>query len=336
MGQKIRYFVDSQNRLSGWEVDSKGRIKGPRKVYPGEWKVEDGALAYRLREQGIPAQGRDIRFSGHWSLVQDHRLRFELDGHGEGQTGDVLTLTGAVLTAKENEIGFSVVVQEDPRRSSVRLLRLFGSWKADAQNRLVFVVEREEKRKNSLVFQGTWEIGKYHQIVYRYKTFDRVRRRRRVEQSFSLEGRWEISDRHHLTYRLGKSGDSSLQFRAAIQSPIILAKTGEIRYQLGIGADTKKPRILTLFGKWKLSRKLDAAFEMEYERGRREVLQFESDYHLNRDQTVTFTLKNDRGKDLGFAVTFTQDLLKKSGQAFLRLRRQDKEAAVEGGVSMPF
>jgi len=336
---KIRYFVDSRNRLNAWRVDSRGRMVGPKRVYEGGWGITgDQHLTYRLKEKGIPVQEQEVNFSGRWSLTPDHQLRLTLDRKETGRVGDELSLAGAIVIAEKDEIGFAVTTKNEDGISKTRVLRLSGKWRADEKNRLLFGVERANGKHDPLVFQGAWEIGKYHEIIYRYETREGVKGKR-VQQSFALLGRWEITDRRHLVYRLDKRGKSILQFRVSIETPTLRAKKGEIRFQLGAGRTFSRKTDrdpIVLFGKWKLSRNLSVGFEIEYENGRRQTIQFDTDYHLNSDKSVSFSLKDTEGEKLGLAVTFTKDLLAKSGQAFLRLRRHGKEAAVEGGISIPF
>ncbi len=254
---RIRYTVDSQNRLYSWLTDSRGRLRGSKRISEGEWRVENNeSLVYRLREKGIPPHQRDIYFSGIWSLTTNHQLRLTLDRKETGRASDELTLAGAIVIAEKDEIGFAVTTKNEDGVSKVRVLRLSGKWQADEENRLLFLVERASGKHDPLAFQGAWEIGRYHEIIYRYETWESVKGKR-VRQSFALLGRWEITDRRHLVYRLDKRGKSILQFRVSIETATLRAKKGEIRFQLGAGKTFSRKtdrNPFVLFGKWKLSK----------------------------------------------------------------------------------
>ncbi|MGH7890519.1 MAG: hypothetical protein ACRENF_08220, partial [Thermodesulfobacteriota bacterium] len=132
------------------------------------------------------------------------------------------------------------------------------------------------------------------------------------------------------------SGDSNsaFRFRGAFQTKSIIAKKGEIRYQAGVEIGGKqKIQTIALFGKWKLSRSLELAFEIEYEDGQRKAITFGGEYHLDGGRQIIVNLKSKEGDPLGIEVILTKDIFGKDGQAFLRLAKSLEESRVEAGVN---
>jgi len=205
-----------------------------------------------------------------------------------------------------------------------RLLSLRGRWQADSRNRLNFLVERSKGQEDRLVFQGGWELDEADEISYRYQP---------NLQTLRFQGQWDLSDSTRLTYVLDESSDSTFRFRGAFQTPSVLAKEGELRYQIGLEVEGKKRfNVVTLFGKWKLSRDLALDFELATGGASSRTIHFGATYQVDSDDALSAQLTTREGKPLGVEVILTRDFLKGQGQAFMRLVKSLEETAVEGGV----
>ena len=260
------------------------------------------------------------RVDGAWELTPRHQVRYRRRGAEETAvvTADLVAAEPAGLTIQitQSQLDGDVVG---------RTVTLRGRWQADARNRLTFVVERGRGRSEILTFTGGWQIGPQHELRYR------------VEQggtrTLTFAGYWDVDAKRRLTYVLDAGADSTFRFRGAFQTASILAKSGELRYQLGVEATRgRRSQTIALFGTWKVSRDLRVTFEIPYADGRTRAITFEAAYALGAGRTVTATLTSRAGDPLGIEVVFTQAFLKGDGEAFVRLRRSLEETAVEGGV----
>ena len=274
---------------------------------------------------------------GRWSLTPNHDLALTLDER-IGRSGESLTLVGKIISVDAGELVFAVRTRTEEGAEAIRLVKLSGSWRADPENRLTFAVSKGGDEEDLLTFQGAWEVGDHHEILYRYQKRD-LATKEKTEEVLAFRGTWEIRENEALTYALTLSGDSRFDFRAALQSPSLIGKKNEIRYQIGIGLSGAKDftvRKITLFGKWKLSRDLSLSFEMAYGDGARRAVLFGTTYHVNEEDEIIFALKSLEGKNLGIEVTFTRAFFKGEGKAFLQFYKDAVESRIEGGVRIPF
>jgi len=253
---------------------------------------------------------------GTWQLTERHQLQYRRRGGSQEivLTGDLMAAEPTALVAMFRE------VSEDGDVTT-RLLSLRGRWQADSRNRLNFLVEREQGRNDRLVLQGGWELNEANEILYRYQP---------DLQTLRFQGHWDLGDSKWLTYVLDESSDSTFRFRGTFQTPSVLAKEGQIRYQVGVEVEGKKRfNVVTLFGAWKLSRDLALDFEMALGGVSSQTIRFGAAYEIDSEDTVSARLTTREGQPLGLEVIFTRDVMK--GQAFVRLVKSLEETAVEGG-----
>jgi len=273
---------------------------------------------------------------GKWSLTPNHDLKLSLRQAKNQPFRDTITLQGKVISVDANELVFAARTRTEEELDSIRLVKLGGVWRADDQNRLTFLVKKG-KEEDPLTFEGGWELGERHEILYRYQKRD-LSTGVKTEELLSFRGVWDIDEKDHLTYRLDLDGKSRFDFQATLQSPSLLEKKGEIRYQVGIRLSGQKTllREVILFGKWKVSKDFSLSFEVAYDEGRRHAIFFNTTYRLNEKNELIFSLKDQKGKGLGVEVTFTQSFFEEEGKAFLRLYKDAVESRLEGGVRVPF
>ena len=273
---------------------------------------------------------------GKWSLTSNHDLKLFLRRSKSEPFRENITLQGKLISVDAGELVFAAHGMTEEGRSETRLLKLEGIWRADDQNRLTFQLKKGDPEA-PLTFQGAWEIGEYHELLYRYQKKDPLTSEKK-EELLSFRGAWEIREKDYLTYLLGLDGKSRFDFQAALQSPSLLGKKGEIRYQIGIRLSGRRTllREVVLFGKWKVSKDFSLSFEVEYEERRRHAIFFSTSYRLGERNELIFSLKDERGRGLGIEVTFTRSFFEGEGKAFLRLYKDAVESRIEGGVRIPF
>ena len=288
-----------------------------------------------MRERFVFPSRQEMRL-GQWSLTPNHELKLLLRREKNQPFRESVTVQGKMISVDAGELVFAAHGMTEEGRTETRLVKLEGVWRADDENRLTFQVKKQEPEA-PLTFQGAWEIGKHHELLYRYQKKDPLTGAKK-EESLSFRGAWEIHEKDHLTYTLDVDGKSRFDFQASLQSPNLLAKKGEIRYQVGIRLKGQKTllRDVALFGKWKVSNDFSLSFEVEYDEGRRRAISFKTSNRVGEKNELIFALKDQRGNGLGVEVTFTRDFFEGDGKAFLRLYQDAVESRIEGGVQVPF
>ncbi len=267
------------------------------------------------------------RIDGVWKLTPRHELRYLRRGREEE-----VVLTGDLVAAEETGLVIRVEERFEDGGFASRTLTLRGRWEADAMNRLNFLVERRSRRRDRLTFSGGWEIGGNNELLYRFEQIHLKTKERRTH-TLTFRGAWDLDGERRLMYWLDRDSDSGFRFRGSFQTPAVLAKEGAIRYQVGVEVQgRRRPQTITLFGKWKLSRKLSLDFEIPYADETIRPITFGATYSVNPQNAIEARLTTPGGKPLGLEVIFSREFLKDSGEAFVRLRRSLEESAVEGGV----
>jgi len=268
---------------------------------------------------------------GRWEITPDHEIQYKKIGKDEE-----IKVRGSLVAAEPDALVIGVTKRQTDQTVVTSIYKLAGAWRLDPRNRIVFEVEREDGKKDTLTFKGAWHVGKSNQLIYTYEQTDLKRKRtplRKITRELVFTGFWDISEENRLTYWLGADSDSAFRFRGAFQTKSVLAKKGEIRYQVGVEVVGKhKIQTIALFGKWKVSRNLDLSFEIETADGRKRSINFGGEYAINSDTRIAVNLKNQKGEPLGIEVILTKDIFGKDGQAFMRLQRSLEESRVEAGM----
>ena len=96
----------------------------------------------------------------------------------------------------------------------------------------------------------------------------------------------------------------------------------------------RRARTVTLFGKWKFSRRLELSFEVPDSGGRVRGIAFGAELGLDDKGNIACRLRTREGESLGLEVLFTRSFSKGDGELFARLRRSAEETAVEGGIRL--
>lgn len=279
----------------------------------------------RLNE--LIKDGKTVR--GRWRVGKDQVVSYEaLDPR------ETISFKGSLLAAEPEGLVLSVEETREDQKSLLSTVRLSGRWSADAKNRPSFEVEKTNGQRDTLTFKGVWGLNGSNQLVYTHEV-TRLKTKTRLRREIVFQGFWDISQKNRLSYLVGGDEGSALRFRGSFQTKSILAKKGEIRYQLGAEASGDgRPQVLTLFGKWKMSDRWGLSFEMEYEKGAKRAIVFGADSKLGPKDSVEVTLKDRQGEPLGVQVLFTRELLGKDGEAFLRFLRSPEESRAEAGMRL--
>jgi hypothetical protein len=264
---------------------------------------------------------------GRWVLTPDHEIRYQSKNKEEQ-----FRFKGAVVAAEPEALVLSVTSEQIDQNEAGRIVKLAGKWKVNAKNQIQFEVEKESGKNDILTFKGAWRVNQNNEIAYAYRK-KALKSKKHLVQELVFDGFWDFSEKNRLIYRLSADSKSAFDFRGAFQTKSILAKTGELRYQIGVEIHGKpKTREIVLFGKWKLSRELELSFEVERQDGRPQAIVFGGEFSIGKDRRIAIGLRNRHGKPFGTEVVFTKDFFGKDGQVFVRLVNSLEESRIEGGV----
>jgi hypothetical protein len=281
------------------------------------------------RYNDLNPDGRIVK--GSWELLPNHEIGYRTDGLDEE-----FRLKAPIIAAEPDALVVAVTQRQNDQTLVTRTLKITGAWKADAKNRLVFEAERSVGKTDALIFRGAWKLNAGQEIVYTYQTEGRKAGPKRVHEIL-FRGYWEIAERRRLTYVLSADSDSAFRFRGAFQTDSILAKRGEIRFQIGVEVNGRpKRQTITLFGAWKIGRNFALSFELDRPGAADSVLHFGGDFGLVGTGKIGVNLRSEKGQPLGVELVLTRDIFNGDGQLFARLVRTVEETRVEAGGRMRF
>ncbi|MCK5305710.1 MAG: hypothetical protein KAJ66_01085 [Candidatus Omnitrophica bacterium] len=346
VSQKIRYEVDELNRLVLSRPFALTSPLRKKRVVKGYFKADKNKLSYYIsskdKEAGDGLSCRKITFSGRWNFDKKHNLKLVLDSSSNQVFGDTLSLTGEIVKVDARGLNFRLRRRITPGKKQLNDIRLRGFWQADKSNRLVLMIRREKEEGSTLgklVFEGGWQVNGNNQLIY---CFVRKNLKTKINETKTLifKGNWQIKG-SKLVYQLKGFKKSAFTFRACMKTPNQRAAEGKLRYQVGIeyrtAADRKKriTRDIEFFGKWKVSRDLLLAFQLNQRSGRYKSFIFESTFFFNKNNDLTFKVKDSVSKGGGFEVCFKKRFIK-NGELFLRLKKEKSGKWIEGAVRFPF
>ncbi|MCX5704431.1 MAG: hypothetical protein NT066_08110, partial [Candidatus Omnitrophica bacterium] len=104
-----------------------------------------------------------------------------------------------------------------------------------------------------------------------------------------------------------------------------------LEYEIGVGASPSK-KTITLFGSWKVNKKMGLLFEMPYAEGKINTVILGAWGKLDKNLNLEMRLENKIGEDLGIDVKLSRRILEGQGEAFIRALRSQKEVSIVAGV----
>ncbi|MBP7216885.1 MAG: hypothetical protein KBA46_06345 [Candidatus Omnitrophica bacterium] len=335
MKSKPRFSLDLHNRLqiftSAKPVIAQGSLR-VNKNNELEFTVAE-LLAWRTLNR-VP---RRITFKGTWRLNKLNQPEYVLTRTSRQTEGDVLTIQGNLLAAEKNTCLFQVTTIDKRGSTRFQILKVSGSWQADAYNRLTFLV-RKKNDPDVITLEGSWELNQDQQITYAVETTNLKTKSKKVYR-IAFEGFWQLDSAQKLTYVLSHASNSFFAFRAHLETNTIYPQDGTIKYRLGFGVSdlNRDDKILTLYGVWKINRLLSLTFEMRYGKSVLKSAEFATHVRFGRSDEVIFSLLDKEREPLGVEVVFTHYFLRRNyAEAFVRLGNYVRDTRIEAGVSVPF
>jgi hypothetical protein len=277
----------------------------------------------QLIENGTAVKGR-------WEFSPQNEVVYRSSEDGTGE----VRVKAALVAAEAGTLVLGVTQRKTNRLVETSLLKLSGVWCSDLKNQLTFEVEKEFGRRDILTFRGVWKINETHDIVY---TWQRTHLKTKIKEVSELviKGYWDVTEKNRLTYYVGGDSAQAFKFRGSFQSHSLLAKSGEIRYQLGMEVRGRtRLQTLVFFGVWKFSRKLELFFEMEYAGGVRRKIVFGGAVLLRPDSKIEILLTAINGEPLGVELILNKDFFSGNAQLFVRLEKTAQESAAEAGLTL--
>jgi hypothetical protein len=241
--------------------------------------------------------------------------------------------TAKIIDIKSGALVLGVTRKQKGQSYSAKKYELKGKWSLDSKNRITFEATRHKGLTNKLTFKNAWKVNRNAEIVYTYSQ-EQLKTKVKIVKKLLFKGHWDILEKNKLTYRFQKNNDSTFKVRGAFETKSIYAKKGQIRYQFGIELNKKvKKQTITLFGKWKYSRKLGLHFDVKYQNSVSRKIIFGGDFNFDERNKVTVDLIAQNGKHMGIELVLTRQFLKTDGEAFLRLFKSQVESGVMAGYS---
>lgn len=271
---RVRYEIDPHNRLVARETGEESQVASFREVLDGTFKIGDGnSLVYHIKK----SEGKDIpqqvKFSGNWSLDNEHNLIFMLDKWNNQVEGNELILKGALIDASGSELVYSITTRDTSENERIYILKFSGRWQADKDGRLCFNIEKESGSQDVLVLKGIWKVNETNEIVYTHRQTDVI----------TFKGYWDISKGNRLSYILNKDLGSRFDFRVSLQK----ATKDGFYFSLGIGA-TPTEKQLVLYGTWKLDQSKRLVFEVHTDSGEFSRLELGLHYAIPKSDGEAF------------------------------------------------
>ena len=225
----------------------------------------------------------------------------------------------------------TIQTQDNTKRQRLRIVELKGTWRANENNELVFDVSMRKGPPQSYIFKGTWKLNKKQQIEYVSGDKNEI---------LVFKGYWDTLSSDRIVYLLEGSTTSRFEFKVQLESANLYPKKGQIKYRIGLGARksrlTKEKILLILYGQWKFGRNLAIFFNMDYGQKTVKSVAFGAEVSFGANKLI-FVLNDESGERLGVTFTMTHKLLKTiDAEAFIRLKKIQKESRIEGGITIPF
>jgi hypothetical protein len=209
-------------------------------------------------------------------------------------------------------------------------IELAGGWMADKDNRLSFRIKKESGSYDILTFDGVWEVGTGHQIIYRYEKAGLIRKSKKTH-TLIFRGCWDIMDSAALSYVMDAGTDSRFDF----ETDLALFEEDRIKYEVGIKLSSRpKPvkRSIVLSGQWRVKKDAGLIFEIEYEGRRKGSITFGADAKLTDSDTISLKLRREAdNRDIGVSLELSRKIFTGDGEAFLRALRTNAEVAILAG-----
>lgn len=307
MTSKFRYEIDPHNRL----IQEGG---GLRRILDGEFKILGHRLVFHVKRPVGSLVPQQIKFAGQWSFGNKNQLVLSLDQWGRQIAGNKLILKTEFLSASNSEMVFTLTSRDEKGRQRISLLQLQGSWQADAQNRLVFELEKGARKRDPLVLRGAWRLNKRQEIEYSFDS--------KSGSAVALKGQWRMPSAGVLAYTLSGSR-STLVFKASLER----AAKNNLVFGLGIGAEPLRKKIV-LTGTWRM-KAAKLVFETTHVDGRFSSLIFGAQVVSSGDATVSFQLKSAKAEKLGIELTLSKEMF--GGEGFLRVQKSGEAFGVFAG-----
>ena len=324
---KIRYEIDPHNRLIYEKTGKESEVPWFRTVLDGVFEIdENNNVTYHVKKSQVSDIPQQVKLRGNWALDNEHNLVFTLDKWGNQIAGNKLTVESELIDAKDNKLSFALTSKDSENNTHIYIVKLGGRWQADEYNRLAFNIEKEAGATDRITMRGAWEVNQQNELMYTYEK-SAPGKKEKITKTIALKGYWDITEKHRIIYILNKEIGSEFDFKVSVGKP---AARG-LEYEIGVGARPSK-KTITLFGSWKINKKMGLLFEMPYEEGKTRSVILGGWGKLDKNHKLELRLQNKIGEDLGIDVKLSRRILDGQGEAFIRALKSQKEVSIVAGV----
>lgn len=296
MNSKVFYELDPHNRLIISKTGKESNLKRFRKVVNGRFKIDKkNGLYYEVFKSSKSEVPQKIKFSGDYSLDRKGNLVFTMNKWNNQCAGNRLGLKTGIIDANDNRLIFMVDSKVSKGKKKGYILKLYGRWYADKNNRIGFKVKREPGAFDELIFFDSWRLNDNNEIEYDVKKDKSVIR---------LKGSWKVTDKHRISYVLNREIKSGFDFMVSL---------GNVRS-----------------GKNKLHAKFEVEIKTSKKRKIRREIIFSGGYKMSKKRNIS--LEISPGKKKSLVLKLEKKILTREGAIFLESFIDGKERYIGGGI----
>ncbi len=333
--RRVRYDIKPSRAHTPRRSRAKSIAASCKKVTESRYALgHDNTLVYEARKSPWLDNPARIKLKGSWSLDSDHRVVCTLEKQYLKIPYVKKTFKAEIVEVSGTAITCLISTRTPGGDTSFQTIHLTGKWRTDASNRLIFDVERQREKTDSLIFKGTWYVDEQRSITYIYARASGPRKTT-LQKTFTLKGYWDISRRHVLSYIIDASCGSGFHFTGTPQLCVAYGSRTGVVYELGIrtAGKTLLHRTVTIFGSLKPAGRFKLAFEIAYERGVRKTLYYTAEIVYSDSRTTRIALKNIYGEYLGIELVATKNVFKDL-HVWAQARYRAPDTALQAGLSL--
>jgi len=285
-------------------------------------KKSPTTIKYKIDTNNNLIVNQQTKLNGSWSLTENHELSLKLNANKNGKSGDKIVVIGQIKDATKNSLLFEVSDTTDKTQIPANTIALIGTWQADAYNRLIFKVKKENSQHDILTFKNTWILNKNHRISYTFEKADLITKKKQTRELI-FKGYWKITDNNRFYYELDQENDSGFDFKIGTA----IFEKNRIKTKIMLGTN-RREQTLRLSGEWNLNPDLGLSFGIDYGNNEIKHITFGADIDLSDQDNLSFKLNN------GVTLKLSHKLLDGNSDAYIRYRQGLKEDMVDLGIGV--
>lgn len=209
-----------------------------------------------------------VTIKGQWELTDIYDLAYIVTGTESSYSGQKFVITGTLKESSSSSLTFQVDHRNPENEGWNNIITLTGVWKSDIFNQLTFQVKKENTEHDILTLKGTWKLSPTNKIIYTYEKATLITKESETH-SLAFKGYWKVKNSSRLYYDLEGESESGFSLKVGFGK----IEKRKLHYKVMIGATPTKERY-SLNGSWQLSPKVGLRFDVDYEEGEVQPIEF--------------------------------------------------------------